>query len=206
MTAPTNFLDNAYGLDSSDKTLEHYRQWARSYDEELEANGYASPTRVAAAMAANVADLTAPILDLGCGTGMSGEALCKQGFTTIDGTDFSQDMLTIAEAKNVYRSTARGDLNNPIPAAKGDYQNYTAVGVFSPGHAPPEMIPSVTELLPAHGCLGFTLNDHALEDTRYEAFVDELADAGTIEVALKEYGDHLPGIGLKAIVYILRKL
>ena len=31
MTAPTNFLDNAYGLDSSDKTLEHYRQWVLYY-------------------------------------------------------------------------------------------------------------------------------------------------------------------------------
>lgn len=206
MTEPTNFLDNAYELDSSDKTREYYRQWARSYDDELKANGYASPARVAAAMAAHVADLTAPILDLGCGTGLSGQALRDQGFTTIDGTDFSQEMLAVAQSKDLYRATAKGDLNNPIPAAKGDYQNFAAVGVFSPGHAPPEMIPSVVDLLPQHGCLGFTLNDHALEDARYETFISDLAEAGTVEVALKEYGDHLPGIGLKATVYILRKL
>lgn len=205
MAKPSKFLDRAYDLDDAEKTRAFYRDWAESYDEEVRASGYASPARTAAAMAEAVADLTSPFLDLGCGTGLCGEALRKAGFTTIDGTDFSEEMLAAAEAKGIYRRLFKGDLNNPIPADPGDYANIAAVGVFSPGHAPAEMIDAVTALLPAGGCFGLSLNDHALAERTYADRIAALVDAAEIEVAFNAYGDHLPGIGLKARIYVLRK-
>ena len=200
------FLDKAYGLDGSAKTQDFYRQWAETYETEMRVNGYATPARTAAAMAENASDLSAPILDLGCGTGLSGEALRAVGFTSIDGSDFSEEMLHIAASKNIYRELSPGDLNDPIPAKAGDYQNIAAMGVFSPGHAPPSIIGEVIGLLPRHGCFGFSLNDHALEDDGYENTVQQLADSSVIEIAFSEYGDHLPGIDLKSKIYVLRKL
>ena len=205
MTGESRFLAQAYDLQDPDKTRAFYDEWARSYDEELRAQGYVSPARTAAAMATAVSDLHAPLLDLGCGTGLSGEALRDAGFMVIDGSDFSPEMLAAAEAKGIYRKLTKGDLNAPIPAKPGDYANATAIGVFSPGHAPPEMIEAVVALLPKGGCFGFSLNDHALAEEAYEQRIGELKDSGKVEVAFDEYGDHLPGIGLKARIYVLRK-
>jgi len=206
MTKQEGFLDKVYDLDDAEKTQALYRDWAKSYDEELRASGYASPARTAAAMAAQVADVTAPLLDLGCGTGLAGQAFRNAGFITIDGTDFTEEMLEAAKAKGIYRKLTLGDLNDPIPAQPGDYANIAAVGVFSPGHAPAEMIDLVFGLLPQGGCFGFSLNDHALEEASYEGRVKDLAVDGTLEVAFQEYGDHLPKIDLKSKIYVLRKL
>lgn len=74
------FLDNAYDLASSGHTKNLYKDWAETYDEEIMANGYASPVRTAEALAKCGAQLDAPILDVGCGTGVSGLLLRDAGF------------------------------------------------------------------------------------------------------------------------------
>jgi predicted TPR repeat methyltransferase len=204
MSDGKRFLDEVYGIEDAGQTHALYDRWAASYDAELRANGYASPARVAKAMTAHIADLTAPLLDLGCGTGLSGEAFADAGFTCIDGTDFSAEMLAVAEQKNVYRKLILGDLAEPLPASRGDYANIAAVGVFSPGHAPAEMIDNVVEILPAGGCFGFTLNDHALEEKVYEEHVRALQTEGAVEIAHEDYGPHLPRLGLGAKIYVLR--
>ena len=206
MSARRSFLDDAYRYSAPEETEALYGEWAATYDDEIERNGYATPARTAAAMAACVEDLSAPLLDLGCGTGLSGRAFREAGFTAIDGTDFSQEMLDAAGAKAVYGKLTRGDLNRPVPARPGDYANMAAVGVISPGHAPPELMATALDLLPAGGCFGFSLNDHALEDEAYEGQMHELIGRGDAELAFQQYGDHLPGIGVRAKVYVLRRV
>jgi predicted TPR repeat methyltransferase len=205
MSAEKRFLDSAYEVEGAEETRALYQEWAKTYDDEVRANGYASPARAAAAFAECVSDKTKPLLDLGCGTGLSGEAFSEAGFTTIDGTDFSEEMLAVAAAKGVYRQLLRGDLNNPIPGKPGEYSNIAAVGVFSPGHAPPELVARVVELLGTCGCFVFSLNDHALEDGAYEAEVRRLEADGKIDTVFSEYGDHLPGHGIKSKIYVVRK-
>lgn len=201
------FLDRAYGLEDAENTKDFYKEWAATYEAETRANGYVTPTRCAAALAALATDKSAPLLDLGCGTGLSGKAFSDVGFTTIDGSDFSAEMLAYARTKQgVYRTLILGDLNNPLPGAPGEYANIAAVGVFSPGHAPPEMIDEVMSKLPAGGCFVFSLNDHALEIPGYQRHMDELVDSGKAEVAFREYGDHLPKREIKAEVVVLRRL
>ena len=80
-----------------------------------------------------------------------------------------------------------------------------AIGVFSPGHAPAGMIGDVMASLPSGGCFGFSLNDHALEDSSYKEAIAKLADDGVAATVFEEYGDHLPGIGLKSLICVLRK-
>jgi len=204
MSDAKSFLDQAYELGDPEQTHAFYAKWARTYDEELRQVGYASPGHVAEAMADAVHDTDGPLLDLGCGTGLSGEALRDAGITCLDGSDFSAEMLAAAKTKDVYRTLIQSDLAKPIPAEKGDYQNCTAVGVFSPGHAPPEMIASVIDVLQPGGCFGFTLNDHALAEKHYEAAIDNLVSHDRIEITSKAYVDHIPGYGLKAMIYVLR--
>ena len=204
MTTGKQFLEHAYETDSSLSIHELYEDWAKSYDRELRENGYATPARVATAMAANVSALGDPMLDIGCGTGLSGEALKSAGFIRLDGTDFSGEMLAMAEQKAVYGRLLKGDVHKPLPVKAGDYVNASAIGVLNRGHAIPDAIETVLGLLPSGGCFGFSLNDTALEDGGYEDKIRQLVDAGVARVVFEEYGDHLPGIDLRAKVYVLR--
>ncbi|MFQ5622192.1 MAG: class I SAM-dependent DNA methyltransferase [Paracoccaceae bacterium] len=200
------FLEGAYSLDGAEATREFYDAWSKSYDEEIRESGYASPARCAAALRRFAADRSAPLLDIGCGTGVSGEAFRAAGFMTIDGTDFSADMLAVAQGKKgLYRKLTKTDVTDPFPIATGEYANIAAVGVLSPGHAPAETLDTVMSLLNPGGNFVFSLNDHALEDGRYEDRIREHVDAGSSVLAFREYGEHLPKIGLKATVYVLRR-
>ncbi|MEO0386560.1 MAG: methyltransferase domain-containing protein [Pseudomonadota bacterium] len=199
------FLDKAYGLDAQDKTRAFYSDWAGSYDREVAENGYATPGRSAALLAASGVAFTAPVLDIGCGTGISGTALAEAGFQHIDGTDFSQEMLALAAEKRVYRSLTRTDVADPLPIGVGAYAAIAAIGLFSPGHAPAETIDHVLAKLGPGGRFVFSLNDHALDDPSYEGRVREHTDCGNVTVEARDYGDHLPRIGLNALVYVLAK-
>lgn len=199
-------LDAAYAAGTKEEVQALYDDWAESYDAELAAQGYAAPARCAAALLEAGAAHASPVLDAGCGTGLCGAALKAAGFTTIDGTDFSDRMLAAAEAKGIYRKLTRGDLENPLPAKKGAYAAISACGVFSPGHAPATLIDAALHALDRGGRFVFTLNDHALEDGSYEGRLREWIDGGWARVAVKERGPHMPGIGLEAEVWVVERL
>lgn len=203
MTGSKGFLDGAYTVTGPDSTRDLYKNWAKTYEDEVLANGYVTPQRCTAALSRFAADKTAPLLDIGCGSGLSGLALRAAGFTTIDGTDFSPEMLALAAKKTVYRALIPGDVSQPLPT--GMYHNAAAIGVFSPGHAPAAALDSFLEILPSGGCLVFSLNDHAMADPAYQGWISWHIDTGTALLLQREYGDHLPRIGMGCTVYVLQK-
>lgn len=209
MTGKT-FLDKAYDLGDLESTRAFYADWAATYDAEIKANGYATPDRCAAALAGAVTDLTAPVLDIGCGTGLGGIALRAAGFTSVDGTDLSQEMIDIATHRegpdgDVYRELFLGLARDPLPIGRDQYNHASAIGVFSPGHAPPETVDTVLGFLPAGGCFVFSMNDHALEDPAYASKIEQVVSDDLAEQVFREHGPHLPGIGLESTVIVLRK-
>jgi len=197
------FLTKAYGKKSTDALRAHYDAWADSYDAEIAENGYATPGRCAAALAATGLAKSAAILDLGCGTGLSGAALAARGFTVIDGTDLSPGMLQKAEARGLYRQLYPGKPDGRLPA--GPYRAICAVGVISPGAAPVSMLTTALDLLPVGGALVMSLNDHGLADASYTDGIAAVENCGTARLTFKEYGDHLPGINLNSTVYVFEK-
>jgi hypothetical protein len=44
-----------------------------------------------------------------------------------------------------------------------------------------------------------------LENPKFEANLHTLVDNKTITILFEEYGDHLPGIGLKSKIFILKR-
>jgi predicted TPR repeat methyltransferase len=200
------FLDKAYGARDADSTRQLYDDWAASYEAEVADNGYATPGRCAEALAANMSDLNAPILDFGCGTGLSGLALRLAGFSTIDGLDLSADMLTVAKAKNLYRNLHQIDAGDPLPHTQGDYAAIAAIGVIGAGAAPISVFDTLMNGLTTGGRLVFSFNDHALEDPVNEGKLRDWLDSDRAALLFKGYGDHLPGIDLKSNVYIVEKL
>lgn len=205
MTGEKGFLSGAYDLPNAGATEQFYNDWAASYDAEVAENGYATPRRSAQALAEAVEDTGAALLDIGCGTGLSGLAFSAAGFTTIDGTDLSQGMLDAAGARGLYRRLWLGDANRTLDVAPGTYAHAAAVGVINPGHAPPETVDAALAILPVGGCFVFSLNDHALADPAFAARPDALVASGRAEILFREHGPHLPGTGLESTVFVLRK-
>ncbi|QYX55421.1 methyltransferase domain-containing protein [Roseovarius sp. SCSIO 43702] len=199
------FLDHVYRPASQVETDDIYDRWAATYDAELTEAGYAAPERVARALARR-ATLDAPVLDFGCGTGLSGLALRDAGFTVIDGTDPSQPMLDEAAAKGVYRNLTRLDLSADPPLAPGAYPAIAAAGVLGVGAAPPETFDMLMRALPRDGLLSLSLNDHALQhEPGYMAALCNWLDTGAARLLRKTRGKHLPARDIKSTVYLIEK-
>jgi len=199
------FLDKAYALETPEDTRALYDRWADSYDDEIAANGYATPGRVARALAAQVGDLTAPVLDYGCGTGLSGEALRASGFTVIDGMDPSGGMLDGAREKGVYRTLTLLDLEDSAPVPPDTYGAIVAAGVIGVGAAPAETLDLLLTALPPGGLLAFSFNDHALADPQFEGRLAPWIERGDARLLTREHGPHLPGAGIGAMVYVVAR-
>ena len=200
------FLDEVYKLKNSDETIGFYKDWSNSYDQELSINRYITPLRCAKALQTVNANKDEKIMDIGCGTGLSGEAFKKLGFTNIDGSDFSNEMLQIAKSKNIYSNLILTNNKKPLNFNKGVYSNSAAVGVFSPLHAMPDMVSKILKVAKIGGFFVFSLNDHALENPGYKRAIMDLVDHGNAEVVFEEYGDHLPKIKLNALIFVLKRL
>lgn len=199
----TKFLDKAYKARDAASTRALYDDWAASYEAEVGENGYATPARCAEALKSQTRDMSAPILDFGCGTGLSGLALKLAGFDTIDGVDVSAEMLEGARSKSVYRHLDQIEAGAPLP--RSDYTAMSAIGVIGAGAAPISVLHTLMRALPRNGKLVFSFNDHALEDPGNEGGVAEWTDCGAARLLFKEHGPHLPGIDLKSTVYVLEK-
>jgi predicted TPR repeat methyltransferase len=200
------FLDSAYELSDAEQTKTLYSEWADSYDEEITINGYVSPARTAEALIACHAQTDQPLLDIGCGSGVSGESLQQVGFGHLVGCDFSAPMLALAESKTIYRQLYLSDLNDPFHFVEMPYYTITAIGVMAPGHAGPELITTALELLQVGGLFGFSMNDHTLENPAYLEEIDRLGKGRKVRIRWSEYGDHLPGIDLRSIIMVVERI
>ena len=93
---------------------------------------YIAPSELARTLARHQATGDVPILDVGCGTGLTGCCLKAIGFSTIDGLDFSTAMLSKAQDKGVYRTLIEADLNAPLALGDGVYGAAISSGTFTP--------------------------------------------------------------------------
>jgi len=196
-------LGSVYDLKPED-TAAYYDDWAARYDAELSENSYVTPTRCATALAATDLHKDAPILDFGCGTGLSGLALSKAGFTVIDGMDISAGMLAQARDKGVYRRLIQAADTAPPSIARGAYAAITAIGAISPGAAPASLLAHVVDALEPGGILCMSYNEYALRDDAYLAALD--AEKARLQTLSEETGSHVEGVGSTATVYTFRRI
>ena len=200
-----SYLKEVYSGDTND-SRELYASWAATYDKEVQKNGYVTPKRIANALKDVVTDQSDFILDYGCGTGLSGFALQAVGFENINGLDVSQEMVSLAEKKSIYKNLKVFDPFTEIPVQPDQYKIITAIGVIGAGAAPLKVFDSLFTLLPQNGLFAFSFNDHTLNDPSYEKKVKSCLSQGHATMLHKSYGDHLPKANLKSNIYILKKL
>jgi predicted TPR repeat methyltransferase len=205
MTSHKYHLSHAYDLTSVAETQKFYTNWAATYDAEILENGYATPERCAKALAGFTPEQDLAILDIGCGTGLSGKYLAKAGFTRIDGCDLNAEMLKVAKTRGVYDRLWHSCVDDPFPFEDGTYDAITAVGVISVGGAPADLLYAMLKKLNSGGFAVFSFNDHTLNVAEYKCAVMAHTDCGAFELLLKEHGPHLPGKDMKSTVYVMRK-
>lgn len=199
------YLDKVYAARDASETRALYDDWSQSYEAEVGKNGYATPGRCAEALARFSKDQTLPVLDFGCGTGLSGLALKLAGFETLDGVDLSEEMLAQARAKRLYRALDRIEADATLDFAPGTYAAIAAIGVIGAGAAPISVLDMLMKALDKNGLLVMSLNDHALQDHANEGRINEWTDCGAARLLFREHGPHLPGINLKSNVYVFEK-
>ena len=200
-TAPTGLWTKR----TVEETQKIYADWAKYYDADVAEWGYATPVRIALALRQSGANVEKPVLDFGCGTGLSGMALKSVGFDVIDGTDISPEMLTLAEARGAYRQVWKGEPGTLGHIKRGDYAIIAATGVVSIGAAPPETLDMLIAALGPSGLLAFSFNDATLADRAYTDKLDIAVLAPDIEMVFEEHGPHLPAKNMSSTVYVLQK-
>ncbi|WP_457649227.1 class I SAM-dependent DNA methyltransferase [Profundibacter sp.] len=132
--------DAAYALKTPEDSIELYREWAKTYDQDFaKANDYRNPQLIAELFAKRC-DGDTPILDVGAGTGLVGQALAVHGLAPVDALDISPDMLAVAQSKGCYRDTIHADLTRQVGIADSVYGGVISVGTFTHGHVGPEAI------------------------------------------------------------------
>ena len=197
--------DGLWTARSLEDTQKLYADWAGDYDADVAKWGYATPARVAMALRIAGANADKPVLDYGCGTGLSGMALSAVGFDVVDGTDISPEMLTRAEARGTYRQVWLGQPGTLGHIKPGDYPLIVATGVVSLGAAPPETLDMLVTAMAPGNLLAFSYNDATLADRRYTDKLDVICLAPDMDLVFEEHGPHLPAKGIESTVYVLKK-
>jgi SAM-dependent methyltransferase len=187
-------LESAYALQTPEDSRRLYAAWAATYDASFaEHSGYILHEQVARHYA--LIGGFGPVLDVGAGTGLCGQALAARGIEPVDGTDISPQMLDQARGKGVYRHVFEGNVLEGLSLPVGQYQGAVSSGTFTNGHVGPSGIDAVLDAVRPRGWIVLSVNARHFEAAGFAAKMAEIApriaQASDTEVAI--YGPNATG-------------
>ena len=181
MPAPESIgLDEAYSVRTPDDSRRLYAKWASTYEQSfVKAHGYAYHEHVARIFAA--ADRpVGRVLDVGCGTGVVGVALRRNGVGEIDGVDISPEMLAEAARKDVYRELIVADLTVGLEIASDTYAGVTSAGTFTHGHLGPDSLEELIRVSRSGARSAIGVNAAHFEGMGFAAWFERAVERGLI--------------------------
>lgn len=116
---------------SPEELQSYYDRWSDAYDADLAAMGYQAPQVAARLLCEYEVPGSAPVLDVGCGTGLTGQALQQEGYDDLTGLDLSPVSLERAEAKGCYRELKQCDINQPLPLENRQFAAARCIGTLT---------------------------------------------------------------------------
>jgi len=167
-------LKDVYAISSQDELRALYRDWAHSYDSGFgDAQGYQLPRAVAQAFVS--AGGKGPVLDVGAGTGLVAEHLKRRGVTTIDALDFSDDMLSVARMKGIYRELFSADITKELTFTAPRFEGIVSAGTFTMGHVGPEGIAPLLALAASGALFVISVNAALYESAGFGPLMKSLS-------------------------------
>ena len=178
----------------SQETAAYYDDWAESYDETLAQWNYRSPAIVATMLKREVPP-DGPILDAGCGTGLSGKALHDAGFRRITGIDISQASLDVAAQAGVYERLVQVNMQQaPLPLETGEFAAVQCVGVLTYVPDTDAILREFCRVVRPGGLVAFTQREDLFKERDVAGVMQTLADDGLwTPVSVSEPQAYLPG-------------
>lgn len=171
-------LDAVYASGSADQVAANYAAWAATYDAETASYGYLLPFVITAWVARYVPACEGPLLDVGCGTGLTGPCLKALGYETVAGLDISEEMLAIAAGRSSYHELKKAVLGEALPWPDGHFRAFLSAGVFTMGHAPASSLHELVRITRRGGHAIFTVRREVLEEGGFRRVFTELEQAG----------------------------
>jgi len=160
---------------STDELMGVYDGWADAYEQELlEEWGYTSPQKAVQLLSDIMTLQGMRVLDAGCGTGLVGALLKKSGAASLTGIDYSPGMLAKAEAKQVYDSLDKMDMNESLPLPSNSFDATTCIGTFTATHVKPDAVRELVRVTRSGGALVFTVRDDYWQATNFVDLITEL--------------------------------
>ena len=190
---PERLLARAYALrnDDPEETLKLYADWAETYDQTMiDGLAYRSPRRIAALAAVSEPRRDARVLDVGCGTGLLADCLREEGFSRIDGLDYSAPMLAVAKREGRIDEAFLRDLNAPLAMEAGRYDMLASTGTFTHGHVGAGCLLGLLALLVPGGRLICTVHRDVWDEGGFDAGLEALI-AGGVAVLRSREADRL---------------
>ena len=180
-------LHDAYSLETPEDNVELYARWAETYDTEfVKSSGYTYPAVIARIYHEHAQANDAPILDVGCGTGLVAQELrAKPSFNqdniAIDGLDISAEMLAIAQSKSVYGNLIEGNILETLEIAENTYGGVVSAGTFTLGHVGPEGLNELMRISRPNALFVIGVSEKAFEQLNFAQFLEGLSQTDTIK-------------------------
>ncbi|AYD02885.1 class I SAM-dependent methyltransferase [Neorhizobium sp. NCHU2750] len=202
-------LAKVYASRSDDELTSAYATWSTDYDRENLSSGYCLPFMITAWIARHVRTGSGPLLDAGCGTGLSGPYLKALGYDEIEGLDFSDEMLALAEKRGAYARLERATLGEELPWADGHFSAFLSTGVFTEGHAPARSLFELCRITRPGGYGIFTVRDKVFETGGFADVFAELFARGVWQAVeesqlWRSYAIDEPDVLVRSYVFRIR--
>ena len=166
-----------YKITKSEELLKYYQDWTKKdkYNRDMIDLNYVAPKETVSVLKKYTLRNNCKILDAGCGTGLVGIELKKNGYSNIDGVDFSQDMLDLVP-ENIYKKVEKIDLNKPLKFKTNMYDAVICVGTFTYGHVKSQALDELIRIIKNKGLICFTINEGIYEKYGFNNKIKELTN------------------------------
>ncbi len=165
-----------YKLTSKEEVLEYYENWTDKsrYNQDMFDWQYTAPQHSVNLFKQHAFNKNMRILDAGCGSGLVGIELKKEGYINLKGIDFSQSMLDTIPDK-IYNSIELIDLNDPLYFEDNYFDAIMCVGTFTYGHVKVHALNEFIRITKNNGLICFTVNEGIYSEYEFDKKIEELS-------------------------------
>jgi ubiquinone/menaquinone biosynthesis C-methylase UbiE len=188
-----------YKLKAGKEVEDYYDEWTveNKYDKDMVDWKYSGPQETVILFKKYNSKKEIKILDAGCGTGLVGVELKRNGYINLDGADFSQKMLDLVP-KNIYENLFKIDFNQKVNIADDTYEGITCVGTFTFGHVNPPALDEMIRICKNESLICFTINIGIYEEYGFDKKIKELEDNNSWKIIEFIKSDYIASKGVNA--------